>query len=328
MNVPTDDQLKDRIRGSLLGAAVGDAMGSAFEFVSSAAIERAIGSNVVLDYRPALPGSLLAPRDPGIPTDDTAMTLALVEALVLERAPTASALLTCMASQLHRQTGRFRRMFWQGGPGNACVAMMRAVETGAAPFESIDRNAGGNGAAMRAHPCGVFANRALVAELASVQARLSHPHPGAVASAQVVALVVHDAIYRDHFGREIPPEITDLTMTSAWERAHARLERGPRLPAHLLDVDMAGWNTVAAAHAIALLHVEEPEVAIGLAAASGRDTDTVASIVGGMLGAKHGAGMLPTRWLSGLCERDAIESAAEALYHAVRSVTADGQRSS
>src|SRR5260370_15142115 len=71
-------RLLDRIRGSLLGAAIGDALGSAFEFVGSAAIERAIGSNVVRDYHTALPSSLLAPRRPGIPTDDTAMTLALI----------------------------------------------------------------------------------------------------------------------------------------------------------------------------------------------------------------------------------------------------------
>lgn len=320
---PTDDQLRDRIRGSLLGAAVGDALGSAFEFVSSAMIEREIGTNVVRAYRDALPGSLLAPRSAGIPTDDTAMTLALVDALVVPGSRTPRELLSCMVSALQRGSGRFSAMFWNGGPGGACIAMMRAAQGGAAPFEGLNPQAGGNGAAMRAHPCGAFADRAFVADLSAMQARLSHPHPGAVASAQVVALVVHEAIYEGRLATAVPPEITDRSMLAAWERAHEGLERGPRLPPHLLDADMAGWNTVATAHAIAQLYADQPDVAIGMAAASGRDTDTVASIVGGMLGALYGAAMLPADWITGLQGRTLIEDAAEALYHAVGTPAAE-----
>jgi hypothetical protein len=208
-------------------------------------IEREIGTNVVRAYRDALPGSLLAPRSAGIPTDDTAMTLALVDALVVPGSRTPRELLSCMVSALQRGSGRFSAMFWNGGPGGACIAMMRAAQGGAAPFEGLNPQAGGNGAAMRAHPCGAFADRAFVADLSAMQARLSHPHPGAVASAQVVALVVHEAIYEGRLATAVPPEITDRSMLAAWERAHEGLERGPRLPPHLLDADMAGWNTVA-----------------------------------------------------------------------------------
>jgi ADP-ribosyl-[dinitrogen reductase] hydrolase len=317
-NTMDDAMLLDRIRGSLLGAAVGDALGSAFEFVESAAIERAIGSNIVRDYHAALPGSLLAPRRPGVPTDDTAMTLALVDALAQGGQWTPAEILSGMVDRLARGGGTIAAMFWSGGPGGACVAMLRAAQAGAAPFEQISPQAGGNGAAMRAHPCGAFFDRAFVAEFAAMQARLSHPHPAAVAAAQAVALAVHEAMYDGRFPAEIPPEITDPTMLAAWEWAHAGLRRSTKLPAHLLDVDMAGWNTVAAAHAIAYLHVDEPAMAIGLAAASGEDTDTVASIVGGMLGALHGVRCLPERWLDGLEGRDLIERAAAALYRAVR----------
>ena len=322
---PTPDQLRDRIRGSLLGAAAGDALGSAFEFVSSATIERETGSNVARTYREALPGSLMAPRAAGIPTDDTAMTLALIDALVAPGSRTPREVLSGMVDGLRRGHGRFSDMFWNGGPGGACQAMMRAAQGGAAPFAGLDPQAGGNGAAMRAHPCGAFSDRAFVAELAAMQARLSHPHPGAVASAQVVALVVHEAIYEGRFATAIPPEITDTSMLAAWERAHQALIRGPRLPRHLLDADMAGWNTVSTAHAIAQLYVDQPDVAIGMAAASGRDTDTVASIVGGMLGAFHGAAMLPDDWITGLQGRVLIEEAAEALYRSVHSAEEDRQ---
>jgi ADP-ribosylglycohydrolase len=317
-SVRDDARLLDRIRGSLLGAAIGDALGSAFEFVGSAAIERAIGSNVARDYRTALPSSLLAPRRPGIPTDDTAMTLAMVDALASEGSRTPTAILAGMVENLRRGSGPVAAMFWNGGPGGACVAMLHAAQAGAAPFEQINPQAGGNGAAMRAHPCGAFSDRGLVAELAGMQARLSHPHPGAVASAQTVALVVHDAIYDGHFAAAIPSGITDPTMLAAWETAHAGRRHETHLPRHLLDVDMAGWNTVAAAHAIAYFYVDEPAEAIGLAAASGKDTDTVASIVGGMLGALHGVRALPEHLLDALEGRDLIERAADALHRAVK----------
>ena len=106
-------------------------------------------------------------------------------------------------------------------------------------------------------------------------------------------------------------------MLSAWQSAHQGSQGTGRLPDHLLDVDMAGWNTVAAAHAIALLNVNDPAAALGLAAASGKDTDTVASIVGGMLGALHGVDAFPKHLLDGLHDRDLVEDAANALYRTV-----------
>jgi ADP-ribosyl-[dinitrogen reductase] hydrolase len=311
--------LRERLRGALLGAAIGDALGSAFEFVSSAAIERAIGGPVAREFREALPGSLLAPRPPGIPTDDTAMTLALIAALLEPPPLTPTALFKRLVAELRHGTGRYADIFWNGGPGGACTAMMRIAESGAGPFEGLNPNAGGNGAAMRAHPCGAFPDRAVVADLAAMQAKLSHPHPGAVAAAQVVALIVHDGLYTGRLTTELPAEITDPDMTQAWQHAHRDLRRGERLPRHLLDVDMAGWNTVAAAHAIAQLYVDDPETGIGIAAGSGRDTDTVASITGAMLGAVHGAGALPERWITGLQHRAEIEAAAEALYQRIMS---------
>ena len=100
-------------------------------------------------------------------------------------------------------------------------------------------------------------------------------------------------------------------MVAAWHAAHRDLERGERLPTHLRDVDMAGWNTVSAAHAIALLYEDDPARAIALAAGSGGDTDTIASMVGAMLGAAHGTAVLPTRLIVDLDHRETVIGAAE-----------------
>jgi ADP-ribosyl-[dinitrogen reductase] hydrolase len=309
----SDQTFKDRVHGSVLGAAIGDALGSAFEFLSSAEIKSCIGGPVVREYFPAQPASLMCPREPGIPTDDTAMTLALIDALIQPGAPSARSIFDSFGETLRQRTGRFADMFWNGGPGGACVAMLRGFDAGAAPFEQLNPKAGGNGAAMRAHACGAFSDRAFFVDIAAQQAGLSHPHPSAIAAAQVVALVVHEGIYAGRLMAKLPPEITDPQMVRAWNAAHENLVRGVELPAHLRDADMAGWNTVATAHAIAQLYADDIETGIGVAAGSGRDTDTVASIVGAMLGAVHGRGALPTRWIDGLQHRTVIETAADDL---------------
>jgi ADP-ribosylglycohydrolase len=308
-----DDAFVDRVSGMMFGAAIGDALGSAFEFVSSRKIEAALGGPCAREYCDALAGSLMHPRPAGLPTDDTAMTLALVDALCDPGPSSVEPFHRRFVEALARGAGPVADLFWTGGPGGACIAMLRVGLAGAGPFESLDPNAGGNGAAMRAHPCGIFSDREAVAEVAALQARFSHPHRAAVASAQVVALVVHEALITGRLAADCPPEVRDSTMRRAWDEMHRGSERGARLPSQLVDVDMAGWNTVAAAHAIAALYEGDPEAGIGFAAASGKDTDTVASIVGAMLGAVHGRRALPQRWIDGLQGRDMIEQRVAAL---------------
>lgn len=299
--------VEERFLGSLVGGAIGDALGAAYEFLSSKQIAASIGGSIARDYSIGIGGSLLTGHPAGMPTDDTAMTLALLASLEAAEFPLRMTdIHAVLCRSLQGDYPLATRMFREDGPGGACMDMLRVAKAGAGPFEALNLEAGGNGAAMRAHVCGLFPDRALVAEFAAAQARLSHPYPPAVAAAQTVALIAHDGFYTGTFTTELPPEITEPTMVAAWRAAHRDLVRGEQLPRHLRDVDMAGWNTVSAAHAIALLYADDIETAIGVAAASGRDTDTVASIVGAMLGAVHGYAALPQRWIAGLAHHDEL----------------------
>lgn len=313
-------RFRDRVLGAMIGAAIGDALGSAFEFVDSASIVRHLGNDgIVRDYEAALSGSLLAPRAPGKPTDDTAMALCVAGVIASSDEPTASAFATSFTTRLrHGSRSRVARMFWTGGPGGATTRALSRLAAGADPSTCGAPNDGGNGAAMRAHPVAMLVNRTAALRVAALQARVTHGHPSAVEAACAVVAIVWDAVRLDAFAdvtlsANLPEGITDPTFVRAWETAHAvgRAE-GDALPMHLRDVGMSGWETVAAAHAIAMRY-PDPIEAIGRAAASGGDTDTIASIVGAIVGARDGLSHLPERLVDRLDDGGLVLEAAEAI---------------
>ncbi|MBC5828461.1 MAG: ADP-ribosylglycohydrolase family protein [Candidatus Eremiobacteraeota bacterium] len=301
-----------RIRGTHLGGAIGDALGAAFENTPSSVIENALGSSKVGDYEKGIPQSLLGGHPAGMPTDDTAMALSLAGALASSRPITAASIAKAFATDF-AENGRFKRLIWNGGVGGAVARALGRLERGGDPETNGQLEDGGNGAVMRTHVAGALPDRQDVLTIAAVQARVTHGHPSAIAAAQAVALVVHDAIAGRPFSAALPAGVEDAVLAASWRAMHANLKRRSGLPAHLRDVAMSAWETAAAAHAIAYLFENDVEEGIASAAGSGGDTDTIACIVGAMLGAVHGENALPKRWLKGLRERAAVEDAADSL---------------
>jgi ADP-ribosylglycohydrolase len=311
----------DRIAGCLYGAAIGDALGSAFEFVPSEQIERHLGEPIVRDYLPAIRGSLLYPREPGHPTDDTAMALSVASAIAGTEPLTAATFAERFLEDLDHRNGRFARMFWEGGPGGATTRALARLKTGADPATCGAPNDGGNGAAMRAHPVGFLAERDEVLAVAATQARVTHGHPAAIATAMAVAALVYDALHGIAPTEEVPAGVEDAQFAQAWRERHGDLvPSGICLPKQLRDVDMAAWNSVAAAHAIAQCFPDDPVTAIGVAAASGGDTDTIASITGAIVGARSGIAAFPNPWLTGLSARAAVDEALEEVLSSERCI--------
>jgi ADP-ribosyl-[dinitrogen reductase] hydrolase len=296
------EERSDRVTAMLLGGAIGDALGSAYEMLASSAIEKHLGSSIAEDFEPALEGSLLWEREPGQPTDDTAMALSVALALASRKPITADLFASRFLEDLDFRSGPFGAMFWNGGPGGATTRALRRLHAGAAAATNGHADDGGNGAAMRAHPVGSLRDRQTALEVAATQAKVTHGHPAAIAAAQAVAALVFDALAGVEPSERPPIGIDDPTFLEAWNDAHRDLTRADRLPSHLRNAAMSGWVTVATAHAISLLYDDEPNLAIGAAAASGGDTDTVASIVGAIVGARHGSSALSSRWIEGLAD--------------------------
>jgi ADP-ribosylglycohydrolase len=150
-----------------------------------------------------------------------------------------------------------------------------------------------------------------VLRVAALQARLTHGHPAAIAAAQAVAVLVHDALSGREPSIDPPAGIDDEMFITTWRAMHHDVIIGGRLPSQLRNIAMSGWATVAGAHAITFVFASEPGRAIAAAVGSGGDTDTVGSIAGAIVGARHGLRALPVRWVEGLRDRELVDAAIE-----------------
>ena len=61
----------------------------------------------------------------------------------------------------------------------------------------------------------------------------------------------------------------------------------------------------------ALLHADTLEAGLIVVTSQGGDADTTGAVAGALLGAKFGAGAIPTRWLEGLLCRAELEGLIE-----------------
>jgi len=165
----------------LVELAVGDAYGAGFEFSPDDMIRRHNKARYYVQH----------PRHairPGCYTDDTQMTLAIVEALLSEEAWTAENLAERFVAVFRRDprhgyAGRFHR-FLQG------------VRDGADLLARIQANSDRSGAAMRAAPLGLLPTIDEVMAKCRVQAVITHNTPDGVDAAQAAALMTYFCVHK------------------------------------------------------------------------------------------------------------------------------------
>ncbi len=261
----------DRLYGCLMGTALGDSLGLPMEGLAPRRANRLFPEPL---RQRLLPGQ-------GVTSDDTAQTI-----FVLQSLWDADGDVAVFEAALAR---RLRRWFLWLPPGiglstaKACVRLA----LGFGPRRSGVPSAG-NGAAMRSAVIGCFyvGDEALRVAFTEASARITHTDPRAIEGAQLVALAAACSATGQHEGfeeraRPLAPE---------WERivGHDAPERG-----------VSGFvlHTVPAALACWLRHPTDLRGAIEDAVALGGDTDTVAAIVGGIVGAAPEHGGVPDEWL-------------------------------
>lgn len=285
----------DAALGSVLGALVGDAAGAVLEFfgrpVQASDVEHAL----------SMPGGGTWALAPGQITDDGELTMSLLAALVeAPERPRAAAehYARWVASDpfdigatTARSLGCLRDPAWaaRAREAGADVAMTEAARERCMPSKA-------NGSLMRATPLGVWGARRSDAELvvaAQADARLSHPNPACVDAAVAYVLAIASLVRAPGDSARALDVARAWTGDNACEEVRTWLadaDAGTRVPYSPQD----GFVRIAFTHAFRHLRLGTPYVeALRETLAGGGDTDTNACIVGGLVGARWGAGAIP-----------------------------------
>jgi len=254
---------KQKFEGCLLGMIVGDAIGLPAEGLHPKRQMQLFGE--IKKHR------LFFGR--GFVSDDTAHAIMTAQALVASGGDPDK-----FAKEL---ASRLRGWFLSLPPGvgkataQACMKLL----VGVSPEHSGVFSAG-NGPAMRAPIIGLFClhdkTAARLNALIRVSTRITHTDPQAEEGARAIAKATQDS------------------LSARPEGGRGRMPTGP----------ISGYivHTVEAALAIATQHPDDVRAAVIATVALGGDTDTVAAIVGGILGARLGAEAVPQDWLAGIIE--------------------------
>ncbi len=297
-----DAAQRDRAAGILLATACGDALGAAYEF------------------GPPLPESIPVQMlgggsfgwAPGEWTDDTSMAVVIAEVAATGadlRSASAQDRIAARWAEWGRDAPdvgvQTRAVLVAAGPA------VTAASLGAAAADHHRRTgrSGGNGALMRTAPVALayLHDPVGLAAAATQLSALTHPDPESGEACVLWCRAIrHAVLYGTFEGLRLALDALPPDRAAVWA---ARLDEAERLaPA---DFDHNGWVVQALQGAwSAIMRTPVPAEnsqtgttpgqhlvhALEAAVRGGRDTDTVAAIAGGLLGARWGASAISAGW--------------------------------
>ncbi|ONI91506.1 ADP-ribosylglycohydrolase [Actinosynnema sp. ALI-1.44] len=301
------EQVRARALGAFYGLALGDALGMPTQSMSRTRIKDRYGSiTTLVDASPDQP---IAPGMPaGSVTDDTEQAVLVAKLLIdgngrIDPYTFADALRAWEADMTSRGS---RDLL-----GPSTKRALEHLDAGLTP-QQAGVTGTTNGAAMRVTPVAIanpVGDRLLDAVIsASV---VTHNTSLGIAAASAIAAAVsasidgadlstaldeaehaaHSGARRSNWvpGGEVAPRIR-------WAREWVRgMSRGALADAvaEVVGTSVAAQESVVAAIALAEVSADDPLDSLLLAAQIGGDTDTIAAILGAILGAQHGVAGLP-----------------------------------
>jgi ADP-ribosylglycohydrolase len=298
--------------GMIYGLALGDALGAPVEFWDLKGIQERYGMSGIQE-----------PPDPALFTDDTQMTLAVAEALIIAGHEDLGAI---MASMSQKFVAWLRSPENDRSPGGACLYGARQLEAGVPWWRSGKPNSKGSGAAMRVAPIGYLYQHDLpkLRRVAAASALTTHHHPtaqvGAVAAAFLVKLVLDRLPSED-----LLPALELETHGQArdFDQALERLEEALEMtsPEAALAHIGEGWVAEEALMMAFYCFLHSPHdfvATIRQGANTSGDSDSIASIAGGLSGAYLGVRALPAAWINRLEKSEYLADVAQRLAAAKR----------
>ncbi len=317
-DVASLDRRAAKFAGAVIGGAVGDAMGHPTEFIRSLDEIRArFGPNGVEGYELfwEREGRRFAPY-----TDDTQMAELVLRSLAhgISAENDLEATMSLMARSF---------VGWaiapQGGhraPGRACLSGSFALEQGVPWHSAGEENAGGCGSVMRAYPFGLLFDSDLEeAERWAVEhSQLTHGDPIARAACAAIAVGVALAV-RDERPLRIAEEMIAAAARHSQRTgemmARALKEAHDGTPPEVTLGRLEGWaahEAIAAALYVFARHPDDLRTGILEGANTIGDSDSIATLVGALVGARLGIGAIPPEWQRDIERGEALLSLAVA----------------
>lgn len=290
------ETLKDKFRGAILGSFLGDAFGAGFEGMSA---------EMARSHLHVLSEKFLRRY-----TDDTDMTLSLVESMA-ERGKVD---LEDIANKFIVRCDLTR------GYAIGTIKAVLALRSGAA-WNQVSRivfenGSFGNGGAMRVSPVGLFYHQSPedLRKAAMDQANITHVHRlgqwGAVMQAAAVGWAVLQDPEKPFKKGEMVIQLREVLWPGPIEYQKALNEiekmfdqagklKGEEVVRHL-GHGVEAHRSVPTASYISLAHSPDFLDSIRAAISLGGDTDTIAAMVGAIVGAQVGEKGLPVEWIDQL----------------------------
>lgn len=292
----------DRACGVLLGTAAGDALGAPYEF----------GPPRGPDLEVAMAGGGAFRWQPGEWTDDTSMAIAIAEVattgadLRQEEAQDAIARRWHEWSQHAADVGvQTRSVLSQAGRNG--ISAQKARTESAALHKHSGRTAG-NGSLMRTAPVALayLDDEAALVEAARAISELTHYDPEAGDACVLWCCAIRHAILTGELDVRIGLQHIDEVRRDLWmSRLDASESSKPSDFVNngwVVEALQAAWSAIATTPvpqddpAKGVFRVDHLRLALDAAVRGGNDTDTVAAIAGGLLGAAYGASAVPADW--------------------------------
>lgn len=297
---------QEAARAILYGLALGDALGWPIEFLRMDKISAIYGDVGISE-----------PPDPANYSDETQTSLVVAEALVAAGGKGVEPIMDELSARL---------VVWGNSdentraPGHTVTEAVRNLEAGVVWYEA-GAEALGNGSTIRVAPIGYFFQRQpeQLRRVASAAGKVTHTHPTAeiatIAAAYLIKLALDGAPI---------DQIVNLTLRFVGRQSQQFTETFRSISEKLTWPDEVaalnsfggGWlahEAVSMAAFCVLRHPDSFVDAVRLAANIPGDSDSVASITGGLSGAIVGVDGIPSDWIARLENKAILTEAADQL---------------
>lgn len=307
---------RDQVVASFLGVAIGDALGAPVETMTREKIKEAVGEQGITTYLPAALHEYEWARGltPGATTDDWALTAAMAEAIVSEPEDTSlAAVVLTHLEAFHSSPFGF---------GKTTKESLERWEAGAETLqplfshrEAIKRKNSGNGTIMKLMPAvvlGIAKGDGSGVPLLHMSSRVTHRDARSIVLAFTVYVY---ATLGNRFYERLTPKLAPCLTQMSLDYLDKAVELSKRdkglfaadivhsLSAITPDVESLPSRFTAMETAPFVISVCQRassfKEGVLLAVNAGGDTDTNASIVGGMLGLRYGTKAIPEEWIDG-----------------------------